>query len=176
VPLLQFFPLFFAGIIFYKWRSDPQGKHLYFWMLVVCLWTQSQLYGIASGRSGFFISPTQYYTALLLFFILFLLFVHNKLAYIVNKPLMFLGKISFALYLTHQYVLLQHVMPFLLNRLGINFWIAALFISVPVSLAIATAITYLIELPYSPKMKSWLMRKIDRGRVSENFIARPYNS
>ena len=157
IPLLQFFPLFFAGIIFYKWQKNSQKRFSYFLMLLVCLQTQAQLYGIASGRSNFFISHTQYSIMLLIFFILFLLFVHNKLIYIVNKPLLYLGKISFALYLTHQYLLLQHVLPFLVNRMGVNFWIASLFICLPVSLAIATTITYLIEIPYSPKMKYWLM-------------------
>ncbi len=162
IPLLEFFPLFFSGMIFYQWRSQPKKNISFIFILLLCLITQIFLYNIA-GRSASFISHEEYAGVLLIFFILFFLFVHNKLRFIVNRPLLFLGKISFALYLIHQYLLLGHILPMFVNRFGVNFWIASLFVCVPISIAVAASITYFVEIPYSAKMKNWLRVKFVHG-------------
>ena len=158
VPLLKFFPLFFAGIVFYEWRTSP-GKYWYILILVICIVAQANLYNVPPGRGGFF-SQTEYAGMLLLFFTLFLLFVRGKLSFVVNRPMLFLGKISFALYLTHQYVLLAFLMPLLVNRLKVNYWVSAFLICLPVAILIATAITFLIDVPYSVKMRRALSNKL----------------
>ena len=155
LPILEFFPLFFAGILFYKIIKEKSNP-LYSYLVVIgCLITQVLLFDHA-GRSKEFISQSEYAMMLILYFGFFILFVNGKLKIIVSKPLLFLGKISFALYLTHQYIFVGHVLPFLLNRLNLNFWFSIICIGLPLSLGLATAITYYIEIPYSKKMKHWL--------------------
>lgn len=155
IPLLEFFPLFFAGIIFYKIMDEAKTNLLHYLVIVGCLASQISLFSHA-GRSKEFISLTEYAAMLSIFFTLFLLFVNHKLSILVSRPLLFLGKISFALYLTHQYIIIGHVLPFLVNRLKLNFWASSIFVCLPIALGVATAITYFIEIPYSRKMKQKL--------------------
>lgn len=151
IPLLEFFPLFFAGILFYKIKTET--KYFYHYLLLaICLASQILLFAHAGGSKSF-INQIEYAIALSVYFLLFLLFVHNKLSFIRKRFFLFLGKISFALYLTHLYLLNGHVLPLLINRLGIHFWIASLLVCLPISITVATAITYWIEIPYGAKMK-----------------------
>ncbi len=164
IPLLEFFPLFFTGILFYKIKTGT--KHFYHYLLLVmCLVSQILLFDHAGGSKSF-INQTEYAVALSVYFSSFLLFVHNKLSFISKRPFLFLGKISFALYLTHLYLINGHVLPLLINRLEINFWISSLLVCLPVSIAVATAITYWIEIPLGAKMKSALTNVFLKTQMS----------
>jgi peptidoglycan/LPS O-acetylase OafA/YrhL len=162
VPLLEFFPLFFAGIIFYKIMNERKGNFSHYLLIAVCLASQIFLFSYA-GRSKEFISLTEYTIVLSAFFGLFLLFVNHRLGILISRPFLFIGKISFALYLTHQYIIVGHVLPFLLNRLRLNFWLSSVFICLPIALGIATAITYFIEIPYGKKMKQKLSAMVTKS-------------
>ncbi len=155
IPLLQFLPLFFAGIIFYKIRINKENKFLNYGIIIFCLFCQFALFP-DTGRSRRFISRPEYIMMLSLYFVLFILFVNFKLSFIVNQMSLFFGRISFALYLTHCHISLFFIIPLFYNRLGINFWIVLFFINLPIVTAIATVITYKIEIPYSKKMKAVL--------------------
>ena len=152
IPLFQFIPLFFAGTVFYKLYSTSTNRFSNYIIIVFCLLCQATLFPLA-GRSRGFISWPEYNTMLTLYFTLFVLFVNSKLTCIVNDVTLFFGKISFALYLTHQYISLALIIPFFHTKLGINFWVVVLFINLPIVTAIASFITYKIEIPYSKKMK-----------------------
>ena len=93
---------------------------------------------------------------LFIYFGLFILFVNGRLKFIISKPTLFLGKISFALYLVHQYISMRLIIPYATDRLHMNFRIVALFIALPVVIAVATFITYFIEIPVSKKMRGTL--------------------
>ncbi len=155
IPLFQFLPLFFAGTVFYKIYSGNKNLLLNYLIIIFCLTCQLFLFPHA-GRSMEFISWSQYYYMLTLYFIIFILFVNNKLLFIVNKGTLFFGKISYALYLIHQFLSLNYIIPFFYNQLGINFWIVCIFIDLPIIVGIATFITYKIELPYTNQMKEKL--------------------
>jgi peptidoglycan/LPS O-acetylase OafA/YrhL len=154
IPLLQFFPLFFAGIIFYKIYTNKTNLTINYVLIIFCLVCQLLLFHI--GRSKVFISLEEYGFMLILYFLLFTLFANNKLSFIVNGITLFLGKISFALYLIHQRISLSFIIPLFHEKLGINFWIVTVFIDLPIIIAIAAFITYKIEIPYSRKMKEKL--------------------
>ena len=96
---------------------------------------------------------------IILYFGLFTLFVNDKLSFIVSKGTLFLGKISFALYLIHQYISIHVIIPYFTEVLLVNFWITSLFISLPVVIILASIITYYIEVPFSKKMKEKLKSK-----------------
>jgi peptidoglycan/LPS O-acetylase OafA/YrhL len=155
VPLLQFIPLFMAGTIFYKIYIEKTKLPLYYCIVTCCLICQMALFNFA-GQTRYFITFNEYCLMLVLFFILFIFFVNNKLKFIVNKISLFFGKISFALYLTHQYISLTFIIPYFIDTLHINFWIATIFINLPIVVCIASFITFKIEIPYSKKMKKGL--------------------
>lgn len=154
IPLLEFFSLFFAGIIFYKVTTEKSSV-VHYLLIGMCLLIQVSLF-YHVGKSKTVISQLEYAIMLFIYFSLFTLFANGRLGILVQRPFLFLGKISFALYLTHQYIILGHVLPLLINRLGLNFWISSIFICLPIALLIATLITYFVEIPYSFRMKQML--------------------
>lgn len=155
VPLLQFLPLFFSGIIFYKIYTNKINLLSNYLLLIFCFACQLLLFPY-TGRSKGFISWFEYHSMLLLYFTLFVLFVNNKLSFIVNITTLFLGRISYALYLIHQCVSVYFIIPLFNDLLGINFWIVTFFIDLPIIIGIAACITYKIEIPYSRKLKEKL--------------------
>jgi peptidoglycan/LPS O-acetylase OafA/YrhL len=163
IPLLPFIPLFFAGIVFYKIYTTEAKQYANYSLVFMCFLSALALFPYA-GQSCNFITYPEYCGMLILFFTLFILFVNHKLAFIVNKTTLFLGRISFALYLIHQCLSLSFIMPFLTQTLNMNFWVAVVFINLPIIIGLATFITYKIEIPYSQKLK-YALRKKRRASV-----------
>lgn len=155
IPLLEFSPLFLAGIIFYKIHTGKNRQFFYFSILITCLICQIVLYKYA-GRSRFYVSQTEYAAILSFYFLLFVLLVNGKLTFIVSAVSLFLGKISFVLYLIHQKISCDIIIPFLTEKYDLNFWTASIFISLPIVIGLAAIITYYIEVPLSQKMKEKL--------------------
>jgi len=159
-PLLAFIPLFFAGTVFYKIYTEKTNLLSKYSILVFCLLSQIKLWPYAGSSNGY-ISWTEYAVMITLYFIIFTLFVNFKLKFIVNKVTLFFGKISFALYLTHQYVSIGLVIPLFYKNLGMNFWVVVFLINLPLITAVATFITYKIEVPYSKKMREQLRKLVN---------------
>lgn len=155
IPLLQFLPLFFAGTILYKIYTEGEKLIQNYLILVLCISCQILLFQFA-GRSRYLLAQNDYAIILTIYFTLFILFVNHKLKFMVSRFTLFIGEISFALYLIHQYISTEVIIPFLLNQLHINFWIASLLISLPLMILLASFITYYIEKPLSRKMKEKL--------------------
>lgn len=155
IPLLQFIPLFFAGTIFYKIYTFKSKLVENYTILIICLISQILLFNY-SGRSRAYITHGEYAIMLIIYFTLFTLFVNDKLNFIVSKWTLFLGKISFALYLIHQYISRVLIIPFFTKTLHINFWIASFLVSLPIVILLASFITYYIEIPISKQMKEKL--------------------
>jgi len=161
VPLLQYFPLFFAGIVFYKIHTGSGRQVGKYAVVLLCLLCQVLLYK-AAGRSAFHISHGRYAGMLTIYFALFVLFVHGRLAFIVSKPFLFLGKISYSLYLSHMFVSLSIIIPFLTERLHIGRITASLFIAFPIAILLAAFINRYIEIPLSRRMKEGLRSRLMR--------------
>lgn len=155
LPLLQFLPLFFAGTTFYKIYTKKDNLVFNYSIIILCIICQIALFPFVGG-SNHFISCSEYSIMLFVYFTLFTLFVNNRLSFIVNKTTLFFGKISYALYLIHQYISLGLIIPLFYNKFGCNFWVVAIFIDLPIIIGIATFITFKIEIPYSKKMKEKL--------------------
>lgn len=159
-PLINHLPLFLSGIVFYKLVTDTSSRTQrtkYYCFLVGCYITQLLLFD-NGGQSASRITLYEYSFVLAFFYLIFVLFSLKKLGFLVNMYTLFFGKISFALYLIHQYISAEVIIPGLIKYLDFNFWIAsgiALFITV----SLAAAITYLIEIPLGKMMNAWLRRK-----------------
>lgn len=155
IPFLEFTPLFFAGILFYKIYSEKNEKLENYFLLFMCYLSQIILFKY-SVRSVGIISLKEYMLMQAIYFSLFILFVNGKLKFIISKPFLFLGKISFPLYLIHQKISNYFILPLLVNKFHINFWIASLLICLPIVICLATLITNYIEIPIGRKIKEKL--------------------
>jgi peptidoglycan/LPS O-acetylase OafA/YrhL len=166
LPLLQFLPLFIAGITFYKIYTNKDNVVYRYLIIAFCFFCQIKLFPYA-GYSNYFINQTEYSIMLFIHFILFTLFVNNRLKFIANRLTLFLGKISYALYLIHQFVSLTFIIPNFYNKLGLNFWIVTVLIDLPIVIGLATFITYKIEVPFSKKLKEKKLRIIAFPRIRD---------
>ncbi len=100
IPFLSYSHLFFAGIIFYKVKFNKATLIRYL-ILLFCLIVQIAIY-TTRVKVHIALSNSEYSLALSSFFIIFYLYYLNKLSYILNPVSLFLGKISYSLYLIHQ--------------------------------------------------------------------------
>lgn len=146
IPLLQYIPLFFAGILFYDIFTKNENNIQKYIFISYYLAVQISLFNY-SGRARYFMNHMEYAIMLIFYFGLFVLFVNGKLKILINKSTVFFGKISYALYLIHQFLTMSILVPYLENFWHINFWVASLLISFPIAIILSTLITFYIELP-----------------------------
>jgi peptidoglycan/LPS O-acetylase OafA/YrhL len=150
-PLMLFIPLFFAGITFYNIYQN-KGNHLFNYSILLIFLISRILMFHNGGTAALFITRGEYIMMLIIYFSLFVLFVNGKLKFIISKGTLFLGKISFPLYLIHQYVSGYVIIPVLRTNFHARYWLASL-IALPIVIVIAYGISYYIEIPMSKWMK-----------------------
>jgi peptidoglycan/LPS O-acetylase OafA/YrhL len=148
----MFFPLFVAGIVFYKMKFQEINAYRCL-LLAFCFTTQIILFDDA-GRN-IFITKLQYIAMLTLYFVAFFLYVIGYLHFIVNKVTLFLGKISYSVYLIHNAIgtLLITILTSS-HLIRINFWIVLFFIVLPLVLFTATMVNKYIEVPAMAYIKN----------------------
>lgn len=147
IPVMNHIPLFVAGIIFYKIKFE--GPSLKRWLIIgLCVINQIGLYNYA-GATQLEMTRIEYMAFIVLFYAIFILYSYNKLGFIINRPLLYLGQISYSLYLIHQYISLKILLPFLTSPKGwhLNYWVAAFGVVLPLVIIIATLINRFIEVP-----------------------------
>ena len=132
-------PFFALGILFYQavrdgWAQAKAG------LVVLALFVEYLL----AGWEGFAVA--------VMFTLLFWLALNGWMRFLVNRVTLWLGTISYSLYLTHRnlgYLLLSW-----LHERGIGS-IAAIAITLLLALTLATALTYAVERPASAAIRSW---------------------
>ena len=153
--LLIYGNFFLAGIIFYniKTKGNAWYRHA---GLGLCLLVQYLIGGSGAETIPVFV----------FFIFLFYLFVFGRLSFIIQKPLVWLGTISYSLYLIHMkigFIILQYLDVYrVLYNLQINSFFL-LLIPVVCSLIIAALMTYLIEKPvmnFIRKFYAFLVPKV----------------
>lgn len=150
-PLIKHFPLFFAGIYFYgiKYKKPTILRYV---LIVYCFGIQLSLYDISySIRAQ--MPFLEYVSILAVYFIIFYLFIIDRLSFIVNPVTLFLGKISYPLYLFHQYLGISFVIPILNRRLSLSFGLSVL-ISIIIAIFSAYLISRFVEIPAMEHIKS----------------------
>jgi len=154
VLLFPHLNLFWAGIIFYKiWKSkrDNSGPTTHFYALIsLLLFIQWSMCLLSIGRVNIYSS-----VLISLYFLLFYLFINNKLSYLNNKYLVALGTISYSLYLIHQeigYILID----FLYEHSNSIF--ISIFLSILFCISLATIINRYIEITSNKMCKKWLLK------------------
>jgi peptidoglycan/LPS O-acetylase OafA/YrhL len=144
IPLISFFPLFYGGIILYKMKFEKittQRMILFLGTMVIqCLMFHN------CYRNNNYVSFNEYIIALSVIYSLFLFFLYDKLAFIVNPLSVWLGQISYSLYLIHYYLGTVIIIPGLMAYFKLNIWASA-FIALCVALTIAHLVNKYIEQP-----------------------------
>jgi peptidoglycan/LPS O-acetylase OafA/YrhL len=142
--ILKYFHLFYAGSVFYAWRRKLLSVFLIIPLLLLTIFHEYLLHGLI------FMKP------ILFFYLLFIALQFNLLRYFQNKVFLFLGFISYPLYLLHQN--LGYLIIFHLTKFGVNFHIG-LVIAVIVSVFLAWVLAKYIEPMIQKKLKA-LIRKL----------------
>jgi peptidoglycan/LPS O-acetylase OafA/YrhL len=141
-PLLNYFPLFLAGILFYKLRYNRHTPFRYL-LLAFCLIVEVMVFD-KSRSSDLIVNSYEYLFVLLIYFTLFFLFVTGRLGFIVNRVTLFLGSISYSLYLIHLNLGSGFIIPKVQRYAGFP---AALITAIAVSILSAYLITRFVEQP-----------------------------
>ncbi len=136
-PLMAYFPLFFGGMLLYKMKFEKVTA-LRLFAFVSTLVFQCLLFNNSYENKGF-VHLNQYVPTLTFIYGLFLLFLFDKLGFIVNPVTMWLGKVSYSLYLIHQFVGIRVLIPQLIGVWHMNYWVAA-----PIALMMVLALSYMI--------------------------------
>ncbi len=151
---LEYGMFFLAGMLFYKLKFD-KGNWIEHLMICTCLligyWTHQSV-----GSLYVF----------LVIFTLFYLFIYDKLKVVSCKPLMFLGYISYPLYLLH-----QNIGSYIMNTLesyNIQEYIV-IIITICLLIILAWAVTRYIEKP----ILKYLRGGRHRQQISKKNLSEP---
>ncbi len=157
LPILSHFALFMAGIIYYKIRTEGATG----WRVVIILAAYLvQLSAFENGgMSHFYISFKEYFVILSLYFGIMFFMVYDKLNFLTIKPLLFLGSISYPLFLIHQFISRSVIMAVLITYEGYSFWTAAA-VALTASIALATFVTKVVEKHLGAFIKNRLSAKV----------------
>ncbi len=153
--LLHFLPLFLAGILFYKLYIEGPNLKRYL-LLALCFIAQVKEY--PNRHVDMFDLRIGAYSCILgVFFILFILFVNNKARFFVNPVTLFMGRISYALYLFHQYIIIAFLIPYFNVELRLPSFISCVF-AIAIVVLVAAINTLFIDEPLRKKVKNVLLR------------------
>jgi peptidoglycan/LPS O-acetylase OafA/YrhL len=168
--LLNHFPLFFAGILFYQIKLKTAQRWLNLSLLAACFVVQVILYA-DGGTSYLYISQLEYSVMLAIYFTVFSLYAFNMPLGIVNKATVFLGTISYSLYLVHKFVCVHLIIP-ALEAAGWNFWLIVFGVCLPMVILLASLITFGIEKPALRFIRDRYKKLSKKKSVSEPAAAR----
>ena len=154
VPLLPFIPLFFAGITFYNIYEHKGNLRLNYCILIILLISRILMFDYG-GTAALFITQGAYAIILTIYFSLFTMFVNGKLKFIICRVTLFLGKISFPLYLIHQYITDNVITHELLYKHHVHYWLT-ISIAFVTAIVLASLVSYYIEIPASKRMREKL--------------------
>jgi peptidoglycan/LPS O-acetylase OafA/YrhL len=166
-PLMNHFPLFFAGIVFYKLKFSNDNRLLRWLLVAACFLLSFYIFNF-NDRSNFL--PTGYIYTIAVYFLLFTLFVVRENVLSFLQPFVFFGTISYSLYLIHQYFAFNILIPFLQRLITGDFLVAGICIGVLVVAAII--ITYSVEKSSLHRFKSYLLKWLRYKRVQSPVLGK----
>lgn len=138
---LKYGMLFIAGIQFYLLKNDPNingRKTIFYWLTLGA--SLATCFVVFEEREAYILLP--------LFYALFVALHFDILRFLKLKPLIFIGAISYPLYLTHQvlgYIFMQ--------ELALNFWIE-ITITFVLAIFLGSALHYWVEKPAITKLRT----------------------
>ena len=144
LAVLPYAPLFMAGLLFHEVWSRRASK-LTWLLLAACLFGACALEQHLVGR---LLMPV--------FFLLFGLAVTGHMRWLLNRPLLWLGSISYTLYLVHQMLGFRVIAWLESAGWSINLAIATAIAAVCI---LATLLTQLIEQPSLRWLRQWYQQR-----------------
>lgn len=137
--------LFISGILLYQIKTFGFSKYR-LGLIILCIFTKAIDYSPNTPRYSFLFFA--------FFTIIMYLAIHGKMQSFANKPCIFLGSISYALYLTHIQVkwLMDPLLAAIPNELGI-------IIKILVAILVASILTFKVEQPAFALIKSQYKHK-----------------
>ena len=148
--LLEHATLFVLGMMFYKLHQKESQVKIYT-VIALALVVQYAVHGLVNGL----------FTTLFVF--VFYLFCIEKLTFLVRWPFLFLGHVSYSLYLIHQnlgYIIIRYFEEQNLSPL----W--AILTATGVSLSVAFVMYFYIE----QKLCRWLKQKLESWSASQERV------
>lgn len=118
IPLVNYYPLFLSGILFYKFKNNPFNFY-HFALIFVCYFLQLYLFDKCYFNKGV-VSFKEYFFVLTFIYSLFFLYQLDKLKFIISRPLAKLGEISYSLYLIHSFIGTKILIPLFLTYIELN--------------------------------------------------------
>ena len=167
-PIVHHFPLFLAGITFYRLRQGRGGWRRYA-LLAACFECQRRLYW-DGGVIRFYLGPQAYQAMIGAFFALFLLHARGRLAFAANPLTLWLGEVSFCLYLCHQTLARDAILPYLRSTWGLGFWPAAA-LALAAVLILAGMLSRYVEKPALRWCREAYARRAERRTGGSPFAA-----
>ncbi|NRA12355.1 MAG: acyltransferase [Crocinitomicaceae bacterium] len=144
MPIIMRIPFFLAGILFYK-LYKKEGNWMTMVGILACYITALLIFQ-SLGPAKSYISLPQYVFTTSIYFGVFILFLQNQLNFIVSPTTLFFGRISYSLYLIHQFLGINLIMPYLEKHYEIPY-IQGAIISIAVSTLLAFIVTKYVEEP-----------------------------
>ncbi len=123
---------FIIGMLLYKIFSNKKDAIFKYFIICICL-----LFSLLSGGGESLLFTS-------LFVAIFVAFINGKLVFINHKIMLFMGTISYSLYLTHLYLGIVTIKTLERLRVNLNVSIA---VALCLAILVATAITFFIEKP-----------------------------
>ncbi len=142
ILLLRYGNLFFAGVMFHRIWTGRQGRTAY---AVLAL----------SAVCNFLAYPWYHALVVCSFYVVFALLVFGRLQLLHNSVLIFLGAVSYPLYLVHQNV--GYVVINTGYRLGVPPAVS-IFAAVGIAVTIAWLLHEFVEMPVMHQIRSWYRR------------------
>ena len=140
---LRYGMYFIAGISFYKIKVLKQEKIFNHLIIISSYIIALQTFKDMPGHVGGITAS----------YCVFYLFIYDKLFFLKNSFLLFLGKISYPLYLIHHYVGI-----IILQQLKFHGWCHPVVVIIPV--AVSVLLGWLINDYYDAKVSRWLKGKL----------------
>jgi peptidoglycan/LPS O-acetylase OafA/YrhL len=146
--ILEFIPFFSLGIVFYRLHQGRAGRQ---WVNHVLI---AACIGVIAGtQSAAFLSVSLVFTGM------FYLFIHGHLRWLQSAPFMFLGAISYSLYLLHQVIGFAFIWH-LEQDWHVSSTVAVV-VTIMVSVGLASMNTYLVEKPAMRWLRDrWNVRRM----------------
>jgi len=155
------FPLFLSGILFYK--IDQKGYSFkYVFLLLVSLGAALYCHD-KGGRTLYLLSFKQHALLIVAFHLIFAMMLAGKLTFLKKPWLIFLGHISYSLYLLHQFIGL-YLIRLLRSGMAVPVWLAILIAS-GCMVYLAYLVTIYVEVPVLK-----LLRRRLRGPIQTELF------
>lgn len=162
IQLINHFPLFFSGILFYQLSSRGFSvKNML--LMIISVLASLYLYD-KGGRSMYLISGREHMLIILFYHVLFALLICGKMKFLARRQLVFLGTISYSLYLLHQNMG-RKIIDSLMTHTDANIYVVISLV-ILLDIFLAYLVTRFIELPANSYIRNGRERAVAKVAVT----------